>query len=291
MMNTKIYGHRGASAYRPENTLESFELAFKMGVPAVEFDLVPTKDGQLLIRHEPELARSTNVKQVEALAAFGNDGKWYSHDMSLADIRLVRAVEPEPEVRPASAEFDGQFAVPSFADLLAADFAQDKTLIIELKWGGYYFEKKGVDLAAMLADELTRGGWLNRGDQLVIESFDYNTVKRAMAAIRPLFEGAKPKFIYLTANFKMADWGSVEAAVDGAVAGGFDGISFEKELLTHELVAYAKSKGLTVFGWTLFAEEAETTVEEYFAKYMKFDLDGVFVDHPDLLLNFVEGFA
>lgn len=290
-MQTEIYGHRGASAYRPENTLESFELAFKMGVHAVEFDLVPTKDGHLVIRHEPELTRSTNVQQVEALAASAVEGKWHSHNMSLADIRLLRAVEPDPELRPASAEFDGQFAVPSFADLLAADFAQDQKLIVELKWGGYYFEKRGMDVAQMLADELTRGGWRNRGEQLVIESFDYNTLTRAKAAITPLFEGVKPVFIYLTANFKMADWGTIEDAVDGAAAGGFDGISFEKELLTHDLVAYARGKGLIVFGWTLFAEEVETTVEEYFAHYLQFDLDGVFVDHPDLLLNFVDGLA
>lgn len=257
----------------------------------MEFDLVPTSDNHLIIRHEPELGRSTNIKQLEALAAFGEDDKWYSHNMTLADIRGIRAIEPDPEVRPASAAYDGQFAVPSFADLLAADFAQDKTLIVELKWGGYYFDKKNVDVAQLLAGELDRGGWLNRGAQLVIEAFDYDTLKRAKAAIDPLMVGAKPTYVYLTANFKMADWGSVEAAADGAKAAGFDGISYEKDLLTHELVAYARGLGLIVFGWTLFAEEVDTTIEEYFARYLKFDLDGVFVDHPDLLLNFVDGLA
>ena len=262
-----------------------------MGVAAVEFDLVPTRDGHLVIRHEPEFSRSTDVANVPALAVAGKDGKWYSHDLTLAEIRQIHAREPEPEVRPASATFDGQFAVPSFADLLAVDFAQDRTLIVELKWGGYYFDEHGMDVATMLASELTAGGWLNRGAQLVIESFDYGTLKRAKVALQGLFAGPQPKFVFLIGEFKMHEWGTVEAAVAGAVEAGFDGISFEKELLSHALVDLAHHSGLTIYGWTLSAEEAETTVEEYFARYLEFDLDGIFVDHPDLLINFVDGLA
>jgi glycerophosphoryl diester phosphodiesterase len=280
-----VIGHRGASAYRPENTLEAFELAFRLGADAIEFDVVPTVDGQLIIRHEPELTGTTDVASVPSLADKARVDEWFSHDLTLSEVKLLHARERLAAERSGSAAFDGQFLVPSLDELLAADFIAGKTLVLEIKHGDEYLAA-GIDLVAMVAKALAAADWQARGVTLIVEAFDYETLQRAKLAL-----GSVAQYVYLVEHNEVALWGSPGECLVAATQAGFDGVSFDKRLVTRELVRQAHAAGLSILAYTLRAEEAENSVEEYYAHYIELGLDGLFADHPDLLRQVVDGLA
>ncbi|MGL5816948.1 MAG: glycerophosphodiester phosphodiesterase [Phycicoccus sp.] len=127
MRTPLVVGHRGASGYRPEHTLEAYRLAVSLGADVIEPDLTMTKDGVLVARHEPEISGTTDVadrpefadrrttKPVDGVAVTG----WFVDDLTLAELRTLRARERLPELRPGSARFDGRFQVPTFDEVLA----------------------------------------------------------------------------------------------------------------------------------------------------------------------------
>ncbi|MGL5929627.1 MAG: glycerophosphodiester phosphodiesterase [Dermatophilaceae bacterium] len=127
MRTPLVVGHRGASGYRPEHTLEAYRLAVSLGADVIEPDLTMTKDGVLVARHEPEISGTTDVaerpefadrrttKPVDGVAVTG----WFVDDLTLAELRTLRAKERLPELRPGSARFDGRFLVPTFDEVLA----------------------------------------------------------------------------------------------------------------------------------------------------------------------------
>lgn len=290
--------------------MEAFELAFQMGADAIECDLVPTGDGRLIIRHESELSGTTDVAKHPEFASrhrsqlfygqFEEKG-WFSEDFTLAEIQTLRATERLPELRPGSAKFDGQFAIPTVEDLLAADFANGKTLILEIKHGGH-FKSLGFDTAAMLVDAVEASDWAERGIKLVFEGFDYGTVKDLA---RRLSGTPNTSFVFLV------EWWGMPAQADldnwlADVAAHVDGISFDVALLfdkvergdggvqfgtPNDLVQRAHEHGLSVFTWTARAEEAKYSVEEYYHQFVSLGTEGVFADHPDLFRNFVDGLA
>src|SRR5215472_12390016 len=117
-----IIGHRGASGYAPEHTLASYFLAMQYGADYIEPDLVMTRDGVLVARHENEIGGTTDVAQHPEFAARQRtqtiDGEtlrgWFTEDFTLAEIKTLRARERLPELRPQNTAFDGQFEVPTF---------------------------------------------------------------------------------------------------------------------------------------------------------------------------------
>ena len=125
-----VIGHRGASGYLPDHTLESYALAIELGADYIEPDLVMTKDGHLVARHEPNLVATTDVStRVEfasrrrtALVDGVAEEGWFASDFTLAEIRTLRAVQPLAE-RPSL--FNGQFTIPTFAEVI--DLAQRKS--------------------------------------------------------------------------------------------------------------------------------------------------------------------
>ena len=103
-----VIGHRGASGYRPEHTLGAYQLALDMGAHIVEQDLVPTKDGHLVCRHEPEIGGTTNVadhpefagrRTTKVLDGVSTTG-WFTEDFTLAELKTLRAIERIPANRP-----------------------------------------------------------------------------------------------------------------------------------------------------------------------------------------------
>ena len=121
-----VIAHRGASGYRPEHTLEAYRLAVQMGADFIEPDLVPTKDGVLIVRHENELSSTTNVsvrpefatrkttKMIDGVESTG----WFSEDFTLAEIKTLRARERIPEIRPNNTEYNDRFEIPTFAEVI-----------------------------------------------------------------------------------------------------------------------------------------------------------------------------
>ena len=121
-----VIGHRGASGYRPEHTLASYELAIEMGADYIEPDLVSTKDHVLVARHENDITATTNVadhtefadrrttKMIDGIAVTG----WFTEDFTLAELKTLRAKERLPDVRPANTAFDGLYQIPTFQEVI-----------------------------------------------------------------------------------------------------------------------------------------------------------------------------
>ena len=148
----QVFGHRGACALRPEHTLASYALAIADGADYVEPDLVITKDGVLVARHENNIAETTDVKArpefAGRMATKTVDGEavtgWFTEDFTLAELKTLRAVERLPKVRPQNTIYDGEFQIPTFEeylDFVAAEAALRGRLIglvPEIKHSTYF---------------------------------------------------------------------------------------------------------------------------------------------------------
>jgi len=300
-----VFGHRGASGYRPENTIEAFELAIQQGSDGVECDLVPTKDGELIIRHENWLNGTTNVASLAKFQGSQSTGYsdgltetgWFSEDYNFAELSELRAIERMPDTRPGSAKFDGQFLIPTIDDLLAADFMTGKTLVIEIKHG-MHFLNNGINMATILASKLDTSDWKERGITIVIETFDEKMLENLKEACGP-----DKKYVFLTELDRLPR-GSTRMSREylESLASRFDGISVDLALaldidstgnhtIDNGLIDEAKAAGLLIYGWTLRAEDARASVDEYFGKIAESGLQGIFVDQPDLLRQIVDGLA
>ena len=308
-----VFGHRGACGYRPENTLEAFELAFLQGADGIECDIVPTKDGHLILRHENSLVQSTDISTRPDFAdrkRIGySDGDtrvgWFSEDFTLAELKTLRAKERIPEVRPGSAKFDGQFEIPTVDELLASEFIRGKILVLEVKHGAY-FTNQGIPVATMLRDALTRSDWQERSVSIIIESFDLSMLIELRRRC-----GDLAKYLLLTEASR------IPAAPDQVIksfmqdlATHAHGLSIDLDLLFRDSldaksdssspgsasaqshwVKMAKEQGLELHTWTAKAEDATGSVEQYFAEIIETGVDGIFADQPDLLRPVVDGLA
>jgi glycerophosphoryl diester phosphodiesterase len=300
-----VFGHRGASGYRPENTIEAFELAISQGADGVECDLVPTKDGELIIRHENWLNGTTNVASLAKFQGTESTGYsdgltetgWFSEDYKLEELSELRATERVPDIRPGSARFDGQFRIPTIDDLLACSFMDGKTLVIEIKHG-MHFLKNGINMATILAGKLANSDWKQREISIIIETFDEQMLENLKDACGP-----DKKYVFLTELDRLPK-GSTRISSEylESLANRFDGISVDLALaldldltgnhtIDNGLIDEAKAAGLMIYGWTLRAEESKASVDEYFGKVAESGLQGIFVDQPDLLRQIVDGLA
>ena len=126
MPNILVIAHRGASGERPEHTIESYRLAIEEGADYIEPDLVMTRDGVLIARHENEIGGTTDVAQHPEFAARRRtqiiDGEtmtgWFTEDFTLAEIKTLRARERLPELRPQNCAFDGRCMIPTFDEIM-----------------------------------------------------------------------------------------------------------------------------------------------------------------------------
>lgn len=294
---TEVFGHRGASGYLPENTLEAFQLAFELGADAIEFDLVPTSDNQLVIRHEPELSSTTNIK---ALSQFQSkqtdleiDGEqisgWFSHHLTSREFLELRAVERYPN-RVESASHDGKYMIPVLGDLLAAPEFFGKKLIIELKHPDYFLES-GFDLVQMLKMELEIAEIdPDASHEYVIESFDWRGLVRAKESI-----GDGAKYVFLAEPKTTPE--DIDLLIE-AVGDNFDGLSLalpqffrefdEESIELNDVLGKIKDKDLLAYTYTARIEHA-VDVERDFKLLANAGFDGVFADQPDVFRQFVIG--
>ena len=323
-----IIGHRGAPGYRPEHTRASYELAFALGADAVEPDIVATKDGVLVIRHENEISSTTDVasrpefeqlrttKTVDGLTRTG----WFTEDFTWAQLSTLRAVERLPELRQASASFNGRCPLMRLSQVFELVDAESERagrelgLVAELKHATY-FQQLGLPLDELFAAAVRDSGWKDGARRLVIESFE----RTVLAGIRE--RGVRGKAVYLIeATGAPYDAVSRDGAsartyaqeIDGAglyalaTATGhekLDGISVSKRLLldplgdgTTDLVDRAHGVGLEIYTWTLRPENRFLSKQfrrggaadrfgdwqREFEVIISTGVDGVFADHPDL---------
>ncbi|MCW2533234.1 MAG: glpQ, partial [Blastococcus sp.] len=163
-----VIGHRGAPAYRPEHTAASYELAIDLGAELIEPDVVVSRDGILVVRHENELSWSTDIagrpefagrrttKQVDDRECSG----WFTEDFTLAELRTLRAIERMPELRPLNAAYDGRFGILTLGEVISlarTRSTEDRPIrvLAELKHADWSTQH-GLPMAELVADELRR---------------------------------------------------------------------------------------------------------------------------------------
>lgn len=315
-----VIGHRGASGYRPEHTLASYELAARMGADFIEPDLVSTRDGVLVARHENEISGTTDVaartefasrrvtKTIDGNAVTG----WFTEDFTLAELKTLRAVERLPAVRQRNTVYHGLFEVPTFEEVLRLREKLSRELRREI--GVYpetkhptYFDGIGLPLERPLVAALREHGLDRRDAPVFVQSFEAANLRELRAVHRvkaPLvflagagspFNDPKPYAEYL------APAGLRE------LARFTDGIGPEKGLVIPRaadgslgsptaLIADAHAQGLKVHPYTFRAENQflpvnlrnGTVPAEYgrildeLAAYLAAGVDGFFTDNPDL---------
>ena len=185
-----VIAHRGASGYVPEHTLAAYALAILQGADYVEPDLVMTRDGQLVARHDNELGLTTDVAQ---RAEFANrkrtqtvDGVslegWFSEDFTLAELKTLRAIERIPQVRPANQRFDGQFEIPTLQEII--DLVKSLQLSQQRVIGLYpetkhptHFQQIGLAMEQPLVKVLGRNGYDSAKAPVYIQSFEVENLK------------------------------------------------------------------------------------------------------------------
>ena len=271
-----VFGHRGACGYLPENTIESMELAFDQGADAVEFDVVFTKDGQAIIRHDLDLSNTTDINNHSFLST-------KVLELTKSDVSRLRAKERYPDGRTESAAEDGKYFVPTLAQLLANQHFNGKHLIIEVKHGAH-FEANGINPIQEVKHLLEQSDWSNRGMKISLESFEFEFLKRAKLSIGPAVN-----YVFLSARDTLPE-GATELTDEllAEIAENFDAVSVAMSMvLTGDLVARAKKLGLEIYAFTARVETAEGNVEKWFERLISTGVDGIFADQPDLLIKTV----
>lgn len=184
-----VFGHRGASALRPEHTLASYAKAVADGADFIEPDLVISKDGVLIIRHENNIAGTTDIakhpefadRKTEKMVDGERQVGWFVEDFTLAELKTLRAIERLPQLRPQNAAMDGQFDLvtwPEMIDFAAAEsLARGRTigLVPELKHSTY-FQSIGMPLEDRFLASLAAHDYTRRCP-LVIQSFEIANLK------------------------------------------------------------------------------------------------------------------
>jgi glycerophosphoryl diester phosphodiesterase len=182
-----VIGHRGVSGYLPEHTLESYALAIELGADYIEPDLVLTKDGVLIARHEPNMINTTNVKDLPQFAArkrkavvdgFEEEG-FFASDFTYAEIQQIRAVQAFGE---RDQGFNAQFRIPTFDEVIAlakrksAEEGRVIGVYPETKHPTYHQNLK-LALEDRVLHVLQRHGWNHRGAPVFIQSFEQANLK------------------------------------------------------------------------------------------------------------------
>jgi glycerophosphoryl diester phosphodiesterase len=182
-----VIGHRGAAGYLPDHTLQGYQLAIDLGADYIEPDLVSTKDGVLIARHEPNLIATTDVaskfplrKRVEMIDGAVEEG-YFARDFTLKEIKTLRAVQPIPSDRPT--QFDGQFKIPTFDEVLDLVARNERRLHKTI--GVYpetkhptYHQSHGLALEGKLLATLKRHHLNHKGAAVFIQSFEQSNLKQ-----------------------------------------------------------------------------------------------------------------
>ena len=182
VMSPLVIAHRGASGYLPEHTLQAYALAIELGADFIEVDLVATRDGHLIARHEPNIIQTTNIRDLPQFAdrrrtamidGVEEEGFFVS-DFTLAEIKTLRAVQAVPE---RDQRFNGLYQIPTLEEII--DLVKRKSrekgrtigLYVETKHPTYH-QSLGLPLEDRLLAALARAGWTRRNAPVFVESFE-----------------------------------------------------------------------------------------------------------------------
>lgn len=200
-----VFGHRGASGYRPEHTLESYALAIQLGADVIEPDVVATKDGVLVARHENEIGGTTDVESrfPDRSTTKVIDGRsisgWFTEDFTLAELKTLRADERLPEVRDESSILDGRYEIPTLDEVLALATSETQRLkrtiaVAPETKHPTYFDGIGLSLEERLLADLREAGLDKAKSPVFVQSFEESNLRD----LRRL--GAKVALVQLTSS-------------------------------------------------------------------------------------------
>ena len=182
-----VIAHRGASGYLPEHTLEAYAKAIELGADFIEPDVVATKDGVLIARHEPMLGATTDVADRAAYADRRRtrriDGieitDWFACDFTLEEIRQLRAKQPMPERDQA---MNGAFQIPTLKEVI--DLAKSKSAQLGRDVGVYpetkhptFHQEVGLKLEDRLLELIQAAGWTEPASPVIVQSFEVGSLK------------------------------------------------------------------------------------------------------------------
>ncbi|WP_448626571.1 glycerophosphodiester phosphodiesterase family protein [Geodermatophilus sp. URMC 64] len=288
-----VVGHRGACAYRPEHTLASFELAIDLGADLIEPDVVVSRDGALVVRHENELSRSTDVgsrpefasRRTTRRVAGAERTGWFAEDFTLAELRTLRAVERMPQLRPLNTAYDGRFGILTLAEVVdlagrRSTPARPVHVLAELKKPSWSAQI-GLPMTDLVAAELRRLGAVRPDGPVIVQSFD----AAALRTLRAELGDRGPTMFQL-----VDDHAEYDALITPAglreVSTYAQGIAPSRHRILQRdaeqhlvgitgLVHEAHRAGLSVVPWTLRAENA------YLPRHLRRGSDPAAVGHAD----------
>ena len=312
-----VIGHRGASGYRPEHTLASYELAIQMGADYIEPDIVSTKDGVLIARHENDISETTDVGNVREFANRKTtkkiDGRevtgWFIEDFTLAEIKTLRAKERLPF---RNHSYDSQFEIPTLQEVI--DLAKQKSTQTGRIIGIYpetkyptYFKSIHLSLEEPLVAILEANGYINSDDPVFIQSFEVENLKQLnkitdLPLVQLLDEADKQPYDFvmkgdsrtyadLTSPKELAKIAEYAEAL-GPYKRLIIPVSEDKRLKpATSLINDAQAVGLKVHTWT-FRKEDQYLAPDYngnpqaeYEQFFKLGIDGVFSDFPDIAVT------
>jgi glycerophosphoryl diester phosphodiesterase len=304
-----IIAHRGASGERPEHTRAAYERAIAQGADFIEPDLVISRDGVLIVRHENEIGETTDVATRPEFADRHTsktvDGRlvtgWFADDFTLAELRTLRARERLPQLRPANTAFDGEEPVLTFEEVLDIAAAAGVGVVPELKHPSY-FAALGLPMEDAFVAVLERRGLTGADAPVIVQCFEVGPLQRLRTRI------ATPLMQLVAARGRPFDrpdltWAAL-VTPDGLadIAGYADWIGADTALIEPApgaptaLIAEGHAAGLKVAAWTFRAENAflpdadrigadpagHGRLRERLARFAGYGLDAAFTDHPGL---------
>lgn len=283
-----IIGHRGASGALPEHTIESYQRALNDGADCIEPDLVFTKDGVLVARHDTYLSTTTNVASKPEFASrkrkspdpeFSDREDWWAADFTLAELKTLRAIQP---FKGRSKVFDGLYAIPTFDEVL--DAAKARTTVTggavcvypEAKSPAYHASIGHADMAEKILATLEKHGLAAKGSPVFIQSFEPDFVKKIDAMTD------------LPVVMLVADKEALDAALAKPGAPFWQGLGANLGMLRDAsgkstgVIEASHAKGIPVHPWTFRDDQPiggkpiETSMKEFLA----LGIDGFFTDFP-----------
>lgn len=305
-----VVAHRGASGHRPEHTLDAYRTAIRMGADDIELDLVATRDGVLVARHDLELSATTDVADRPALSHLRRtlvvDGVeqhgWFAQDLTLAELKTLAARERMPGTRPGNTAYDGAEGVPTLTEVLAMVGAESLRrgrpvgVALELKHAAHH-DAAGLPLDVPLLRELARQGLDHPWARVTLMSFEVPVLRRLatrtrLPLLRLLDRGHRVTSEELDEIDEYADGLGAHTSLvlprDAAGAAG----------APSALVREAHRRGLTVHAWTVRAEnrflptdlrrgdapDALGDMAGEVRALLAAGVDGVITDHPEQAL-------
>lgn len=303
---TDIIAHRGASGLRPEHTLAGYELAIDQGADWIEPDLVMTKDGVLVCRHDRYLSDTTDVashpefadrktrKSVLTTTGRTTKNEWWVEDFTLAELKTLRAVQPRAA---RSKEYDGRFEIPTFAEVIALAKARstpERTvgIVPETKHPSF-FKEHGLDMEGALLVALEGAGWTEKTSPVMIQSFEPQILqslrtKTDVRLVQLVFVDNPALALVLGTSAPHANLGME------AYAAFVDAIGPQKELAVDVhgrstgFIAEAHERGLAVYPWTFRDDEPArdgVPIDKELRRIFAEGADGIFADFPATALR------